>query len=47
MNLWEITNKMIIEKDLNSQLKLVRENTDKTNIEKHLNSLSQVIWTAI
>ena len=40
MNLWEITNKMIIEKDLNSQLKLVRENTDKTNIEKHLNPLS-------
>ena len=39
MNLWEITNKMIIENDLNSQLKLVRENTDKTNIEKHLNPL--------
>ena len=34
MNIWEITNKIIIEKDLNSRLKFVRENSDKINIKK-------------
>ena len=33
MNIWEITNKIIIEKDLNSPLKFVRENSDKINIK--------------
>ena len=39
MDIWEITIKIIIEKDFNSHLKFVRENPDKTNIKKHLNSL--------